>query len=104
MSCPIGGRVIMEAIYPITALSKQQAEVKSAAKDDIVRITEHGAAAWIFASEEAFEARIQKAVTEAVSEAQIAMLIERGRSDVDSGNVVIGTDRARKKLAQKRAK
>lgn len=94
----------MEAIYPITALSKQQAEVKSAAKDDIVRITEHGAAAWIFASEEAFETRIQKAVAEAISEVQIATLIERGRNDVDSGNVVTGTDQARKKLAQKRAR
>lgn len=92
----------MEAIYPITALSKQQAEVKSAAKDDIVRITEHGAAAWIFASEEAFEARIQKAVAEAISGAQIAMLIERGRNDVDGGKVVLGTDQARRKLAQKR--
>ena len=92
----------MEEIYPITALSKQQAEVKSAAKDDIVRITEHGAAAWIFASEEAFEARIQKAVAEAISEAQIAMLIERGRKDVDGDKVVLGTDQARRKLAQKR--
>ncbi len=92
----------MEAVYSIIALSKQQEEAKSAAKDDIARITEHGAAAWIFASEEAFEARIQKAVAEAISEAQIAMLIERGRNDVDGGKVVLGTDQARRKLAQKR--
>lgn len=94
----------MEAIYPITALSKQQAEVKQAAKEDIVRITEHGAAAWIFASEEAFEARVQKAVADAMDEAQIAMLIERGRHDMEIGNVVVGTDKARKKLAQRRAR
>ncbi len=93
----------MEPIFPITALSKDQAAVKEAARDSIVRITEHGAAAWIFTSEEALEQRIQKAVDDAVYEAQIAWMIERGRRDFAEGRYITGTENAKKKAAEMRA-
>lgn len=93
----------MEPIFPITALSKDQAAVKEAARDNIVRITEHGAAAWVFTSEEAFEQRIQEAVDDAVYEAQLAWIIERGRRDMAEGRYITGTENFRKKLAEMRA-
>ena len=45
----------MDAIYPVTALQKQQGEVKKAAQAGIVRITENGKGAYVFCSEEVFE-------------------------------------------------
>lgn len=93
----------MEPIFPITALTKQQGEVKEAAEKEVVRITEHGAAAWIFASEEAFEKYVCDAVAEALYEAQLAWIAQRGFSDFENGNVIRGTENAKKKLAEMRA-
>ena len=45
----------MDAIYPVTALQKQQGEVKKAAQAGIVRITENGKGAYVFCSEDVFE-------------------------------------------------
>ncbi len=93
----------MEPIFPITALSKDQAAVKEAARDNIVRITERGAAAWIFTSEEALEQKIKDAVDDAVYEAQLAWVIERGRRDFAEGRYITGTENLKKKLAEMRA-
>ncbi|WP_172136282.1 hypothetical protein [Adlercreutzia sp. ZJ473] len=93
----------MEAIFPITALTKQQAKVKEAASEDVVRITENGVAAWIFASEEAFERRVKSAVEEALYEASVASVIARGTRDYEEGRYVVGADAARAKLAAMRA-
>lgn len=92
----------MEAVYPITALTKQQAKIKDAAREDIVRITENGSAAWIFASEEAYERRVEEAVAEALYEASISTAIARGMRDYDEGRITTGTEEARAKLAEMR--
>lgn len=84
----------MEPIYPITALQKKTAEVKAAAQEDVVRITENGAGAYIFATEEVYEQKIQEAVEEAVYIARIADAIERGRADIAAGRYIEGSDAA----------
>lgn len=92
----------MEPIFPITALTKQQSEVKEAAENEIVRITEHGAAAWIFASEEAFEQYVDAAVADALYEAQLQWIIQRGMEDYTEGRVTKGTANAKERLAEMR--
>lgn len=93
----------MEAVYPITALTKQQSKVKEAAREDIVRITENGSAAWVFASEEAFERRVKAAVEEALYETSVTTAIARGMRDYDEGRITIGIEAARAKLAELRS-
>lgn len=80
----------LDPIYPVTALQKKTAEVKEAARHDIVRITENGVGAFIFASEEMFEKRIREAVEQAVEDALIAGVIERGRVDIAEGRYIVG--------------
>lgn len=75
----------MEAIFPISALQKEQKEVKEAAKKDIVRITEQGRAAFVFASEEALERRIQEERRQAVYEAKLGEIVVAGRADAEAG-------------------
>ena len=84
----------MEPIFPITALQKKTAEVKQAAQADLVRITENGSAAYVFASEEVFEQRIREAAQEAVEIALIADGIEKGRADIAAGRYIEGVDEA----------
>lgn len=79
----------LDPIYPVTALQKKTAEVKEAARHDIVRITENGVGAYIFASEEMFEKRIKEAVEQAVEDALIAGVIERGRADIAAGRFMV---------------
>ena len=57
----------MDAIYPVTALQKQQGEVKKAAQAGIVRITENGKGAYVFCSEEVFERMMQQVAEDAAS-------------------------------------
>ena len=75
----------MEAIFPISALQKEQKEVKEAARKGIVRITEQGRAAFVFASEEALEKRIQEERRQAVYEAKLEEIITAGRADIQTG-------------------
>lgn len=81
----------MEAIFPITALSRDPAPVKDAAKKDLVRITERGAGAYIFCSEEIFEGRLSKAREDALLERDMAEAIEEGLADYEDGRVHVGT-------------
>lgn len=78
---------VLEAIYPISALQKKQREVKEAAAKGIVRITEQGAGAYIFSSEEQYAAAIKKAQEEAVYEARLHDAIVSGRADMKAGRV-----------------
>ena len=48
----------MEPIYSMTTLQRNPSQVKEAAKSSVVRITEQGAAAYVFCSEDEFERRI----------------------------------------------
>lgn len=80
----------LDPIFPITALQKKTAEVKDAARQEIVRITENGLGAFVFASEEVYEARVREAVEQAVEEALLSIAIERGRADIDAGRFMTG--------------
>ncbi|MEG0477674.1 MAG: hypothetical protein RR572_08435, partial [Raoultibacter sp.] len=81
-------------IYPVTALAKNQIEVKAAAQKDVVRITEHGLGAYIFCSEEVFTDKLEQAASAAAYEASLAFIIKRGRADKAAGRVYLGTDAA----------
>lgn len=85
----------MEVIYPSTALAKEQAKVKQAAREGVVRITEHGSAAFVFCSEEVFEDKIQEAVEEAMTLQNIRNVIKQGREDYEAGRYIEGTEAAR---------
>ncbi|MEG2369333.1 MAG: sodium:proline symporter [Raoultibacter sp.] len=92
----------MDTIYPSTALSKNQPEVKRAARENIVRITEHGYPAYIFCSEEIYHQHIESAVEEALYERTLSDIIKRGRDDYAHGRFVTGTDAARAQTAKRR--
>ena len=85
-------------IYSFSALKSNQREVKRRGREDVVHITENGNAAYIFCSEEVFEREKARAAEEAISEMQIAQLIERGRKDVASGNVIEGLEEGRARM------
>lgn len=82
----------LDPIYPITALQKRTAEVKEAARSKVIRISENGVGAYIFASEEVFEKRIEEAAARAVEEALLANAIEQGRTDIAAGRFLTGND------------
>ena len=44
----------MEPIFSMTTLQRNPSQVKEAARDSVVRITEQGAGAYVFCSEEEF--------------------------------------------------
>ena len=77
----------MEPIMPLTTLLRNPSKVKDAAKESIVRITEHGEGAYIFATEESFEAYVQRQREEAAFEERLSRVIERGLADVEAGCV-----------------
>ena len=80
----------LEPIYPITALQKKTAEVKEAARQNVIRITENGVGAYVFASEEVFERSMREAAERAVEEALLSGVIERGRADIAAGKYLVG--------------
>ena len=80
----------LDPIYPITALQKKTAEVKEAAHRNVVRITENGVGAFVFASEEVYEKSIKEAVDRAVEEALLANVIAHGRADMAAGRFMVG--------------
>lgn len=66
------------AVYPVSALQRNSREVRDAAKEKLLRITENGASAYIFCSEEVLERTINQAVEEALYERECLETIERG--------------------------
>lgn len=66
------------AVYPVRALQRNSREVRDAAKEKLLRITENGASAYIFCSEEVLERTINQAVEEALYERECLEAIERG--------------------------
>lgn len=75
----------MEPIFSMTTLQRNPSQVKEAARDSLVRITEQGAAAYVFCSEEAFERRIAAEREDAAFEARLVEAVGRGISDIESG-------------------
>lgn len=85
---------VLEPIFPISALQKRQGEVKRAAQDGVVRITENGVGAYVFCTEETFRKKLAEAAESAAYEAKMAALIERGRADISAGRSYRGLDAA----------
>lgn len=92
----------MNPIFPVTALQKRQSEVKKAAQDNIVRITENGVGAYVFCSEDVFEKALKEAAEEAAYEERVCAAIERGRQDYKEGRYVVGIENARKAIMERR--
>jgi len=93
----------MHKIYSSTALRDNQREVKQAACEDVVRITENGCGAYVFCSEEVFERELRKAAEEALFQAEVAAAVERGRADISAGRCVEGIEAARAAVQARRA-
>ncbi len=91
----------MEAIYPVTALQKQQGEVKKAAREGLVRITENGKGAYVFCSEDVFERILDQAAEDAAAEARMHLIVNRGRSDIAAGRTYKDTEAAMRAVEQK---
>lgn len=75
----------MERIFSSASLRDRLREVKEAAHEDVVRITENGNSAFVFCSEEVFERRLQRAAEEARHAERMAQAIRGGRTDHAAG-------------------
>lgn len=75
----------MEPIFSMTTLQRSPSQVKDAARDSVVRITEQGAGAFVFCSESAFERRIAAEREDAVFEARMLDAAGRGIADIEAG-------------------
>ena len=75
----------MTPIFPITALSKEPKEVKAAAQNGLVRITENGRGAYVFASEQALDDLIAREREDAAYEAYLLAEVGKGVEDISAG-------------------
>lgn len=94
--------VYWEPIFPITALSKEPKKVKEAARDKVVRITENGCGAYVFASEAALKALIAREREDAKYEAYLMRSIDRGLADVEAGRYVTSQEEMFAEAAKRR--
>lgn len=94
----------MEPICPTTTLQCNPSQVKSAAHDDVARITEQGMGAYVFCSEEVFEERIAKEREDAAYEARLIESVGRGVADIQAGRYVTSLDEAFERAAELRRK
>lgn len=92
----------MDKVYSSTALKEKQSEVKAAAREGLVRITENGAGAFVFCSDEVFQREIDDAVERALYAARVEEAVLRGRRAVREGRVVEGIDAAKTAVAKRR--
>ena len=76
----------MAPIFPITALSKEPREVKAAAQNGFVRITENGRGAYVFASEQALSELVARERADAAYEAYLLAEVGKGADDIVRGN------------------
>lgn len=90
------------SVFPISALQKNQREVREAAKSKLLRITENGAPAFVFCSEEVLERTIDRAVEEALYERECLEALERGEKDIQAGKFVTGVDELERAVSKKR--
>lgn len=84
----------MEPNYSMTTLKCNPSQVKSATRDNVVRITEQGMGAYVFCSEEVFEERIAKEREDAAYEARLIESVGRGVADIQAGRHVTSLDEA----------
>lgn len=95
---------VMSPIFPVSALQKNQREVKRAAADSVVRITENGSGAYVFCTESMFSRALAEAREEGAYEARMSAAIERGRVDIAAGRIIEGTDAARAEVRRRLAR
>lgn len=93
----------MDAIYSATALRDHPQEVKQAARERLVRITENGNGAYVFCSEEVFQREIDDAVERTLYAQRVSDAMGRGRADIAAGRYVEGIEAAKAAVASKRA-
>ncbi|HAM14313.1 MAG TPA: hypothetical protein DCP91_00310 [Eggerthellaceae bacterium] len=74
-----------QAIYSSTALASRQREVKDAAREGVVHITENGNGAFVFCSEDVFAAELERARESARYEAELGYVLRRAAEDVAAG-------------------
>ncbi len=92
----------MEPIYSMTSLQRNPSAIKNDAREGIVRITEQGGGAFVFASEEAFEARLAQEREDAAYEARLIDAVGRGIVDIENGRYVTSIDEAFAQAAERR--
>ncbi len=90
------------AVYPVSALQRNSREVREAAKEKLLRITENGASAYVFCSEEVLDRTIREAVNEALYEHACLAAIERGEAEIDEGSVFDSVEELRAAVQRKR--
>lgn len=93
----------MDAIYSATELRDHPREVKKAARERLVRITENGRGAYVFCSEEVFQQEIDDAVERALYAQRVSAAIDRGRADIAAGRYVDGIEAAKAAVADRRS-
>lgn len=93
----------MDAIYSATALRDHPREVKRAAQERLVRITENGKGAYVFCSEGVFQQQIDDAVERALYVQRAEAAIDAGRRAFEAGDYIEGIDAARQAVAERRA-
>ena len=92
----------MEPIFTMTALQRSPSQVKKAADNGLVRITDQGSGAYVFCGEEAFERLIARVREEAAYEARLVEAIGRGVSDIENGRYYDSVDEAFEAAAKMR--
>lgn len=88
----------------MTTLQRNPSQVKDAAKNSVVRITEQGVGAYVFCSEEAFDKRIAQEREDAAFEARLAEAVGRGVADIEAGRYVTSVDETLSRAALLRRK
>ena len=73
------------SIYSSTALVSRQREVKDAAREGVVHITENGNGAFVFCSEDVFAEELERARESARYEAELGYVLRRAADDVSAG-------------------
>lgn len=92
----------MDAIFTATDLRDRSGEVKRAARNGLVRITENGKGAFVLCSEQVYQQHIDEAVDRALYIERASDAILRGRESFDRGDFVEGIDSARAAVAAMR--
>lgn len=89
----------MEPIYSMTTLQHNPSQVKSAAHDNVVRVTEQGTGSYVFCGEEVFEERTAKEWEDVAYEARLFESVGRGVADIQTGCYVTSLDEAFERAA-----
>lgn len=92
----------VEPNYSMTALQCNPSQVKSAARDNVVRVTERGTGSYVFCGEEVFEERIAREREDAAYEARLLESVGRGVADIQTGCYVTSLDEAFERAAELR--